>query len=89
MNTHDFISLYGGIYEHSPWVAEEVAALAAGIDDADRLAALMAECVDNAGPEKQLALLRAHPDLAGKAQTQRALDGLMDAQNARANIVDP
>ena len=34
----------------------------------NRLAELMADCVDNADAEKQLALIRAHPDLAGKAQ---------------------
>ena len=86
MNTHDFISLYGGIYEHSPWVAEEVAALAAGIDDAERLAALMAECVDNAGKEKQLALLRAHPDLAGKAQIAEGLTPASTAEQASAGL---
>jgi 2-oxo-4-hydroxy-4-carboxy--5-ureidoimidazoline (OHCU) decarboxylase len=48
MDTHDFIARYGGIYEHSPWVAEQIAPLAAGIDDADQLAELMADCVDNA-----------------------------------------
>jgi 2-oxo-4-hydroxy-4-carboxy-5-ureidoimidazoline decarboxylase len=60
MDTHDFIARYGGIYEHSPWVAEQIAPLAAGIDDADQLAELMADCVDNAAEDRQLALIRAH-----------------------------
>lgn len=64
----DFIARYSGIYEHSPWVAEEVASEAAASDDLAQIAALMAECVDNAARERQLALIRAHPDLAGKAQ---------------------
>lgn len=68
MDTHDFIARYGGIYEHSPWVAEQVAPLASELDDAERLARLMADCVDNAGAEQQLALIRAHPDLACKAE---------------------
>ena len=68
MDTHDFIGRYGGVYEHSPWVASEVAAFAADVDDVQTLAALMADCVDNAAAEQQLALIRAHPDLAGKAQ---------------------
>lgn len=68
MSTHDFIARYGGIYEHSPWVAELAASVAAGLDDVARLAELMADVVDNADTEQQLALIRAHPDLAGKAQ---------------------
>ena len=54
MDTHDFIARYGGIYEHSPWVAERVAELASGIEDPSRLAELMADCVDNASQEQQL-----------------------------------
>ena len=38
MDTHDFIARYGGIYEHSPWVAEQTAALATSLDDVGRLA---------------------------------------------------
>ena len=68
MNTHDFIARYGGIYEHSPWVAELAAPVAAGLDGVERLAEIMADVVDNADTEQQLALIRAHPDLAGKAQ---------------------
>lgn len=68
MDSHDFIARYAGVYEHSPWVAEHVAVFAADIDDPKRLAELMADCVDNADSEAQLALIRAHPDLAGKAQ---------------------
>ena len=45
MDTHDFIARYAGIYEHSPWVAEQVAPLAADIDDVDRLAELLADSV--------------------------------------------
>ena len=68
MDTHDFIARYGGIYEHSPWVAERVAPFATEVDDVERIATLMEDCVDNAATEQQLALIRAHPDLAGKAQ---------------------
>ena len=63
-----FVQRYGGIYEHSPWVAEEAADDAAGSDNMQRVAEIMADCVDNAATERQLALIRAHPDLAGKAQ---------------------
>jgi 2-oxo-4-hydroxy-4-carboxy-5-ureidoimidazoline decarboxylase len=62
-----FLRRYGGIYEHSPWVAEQAYAEAKGIEDPDRLAKIFAKHVDAAGPDQQLALIRAHPDLAGKA----------------------
>jgi OHCU decarboxylase len=86
MNTHDFIACYGGIYEHSPWVAEQIAPLAAGIDDADQLAELMADCVDNAAEDRQLALIRAHPDLAGNAHKAGELTADSTAEQASAGL---
>lgn len=86
MSIKEFISRYGGVYEHSPWVAEQVAEVAAGIADVDRLAELMADCVDNAAREKQLALIRAHPDLAGKAQVAGELTPDSTAEQASAGL---
>ncbi|MDJ0750463.1 MAG: 2-oxo-4-hydroxy-4-carboxy-5-ureidoimidazoline decarboxylase [Woeseiaceae bacterium] len=86
MDTHDFIARYGGIYEHSPWVAEQVAPLASELDDAERLARLMSDCVDNAAAEQQLALIRAHPDLAGKAQVAGELTADSSEEQARAGL---
>ena len=86
MDTHDFIARYGGIYEHSPWVAEQVSTLGGDIDDASVLAALMADCVDNAAVEQQLALIRAHPDLAGKAQVAGELTQASTAEQASAGL---
>ena len=62
----DFVNALGSIYEHSPWVAEEAWSRRpfATIDD---LHAAMKDAVARAGHERQLALIRAHPDLAGKA----------------------
>ncbi len=86
MNTEKFIARYGGVYEHSPWVAEQVAPLAAGIDDVTQLAELMADCVDNASTETQLALIRAHPDLAGRAQIAGELTESSTAEQASAGL---
>ena len=86
MNTHDFIARYSGIYEHSPWVAELVAPLAVGLEDTGRIAELMADCVDNAATEKQLTLIRAHPDLAGKAQVAGELTVDSTAEQASAGL---
>lgn len=86
MDSHDFIARYGAIYEHSPWVAERVAIFAADIVDKDRLADLMADCVDNADTEQQLTLIRAHPDLAGKLQVAGELTDDSTEEQASAGL---
>ena len=66
--TYDqFVDRYGGIYENSTWVAEESYAAAADVSDAGQLANIFASCVDEAAHDRKLTLIRAHPDLAGKA----------------------
>jgi OHCU decarboxylase len=86
VNKHDFISRYGGIYEHSPWVAELAADIAAGIDEPDRIAEIMADCVDNADVERQLELIRAHPDLADRARAAGELTPDSTAEQASAGL---
>ena len=87
MNADDFVSRYGGIYEHSPWVAERVAELIgeSSVELAE-LVKLMADCVDNASPEAQLELIRAHPDLAGKAQLGGKLTVDSTAEQSSAGL---
>lgn len=69
---HAFIAALGGIFEHSPWVAEAIADKRP-FQSVEALHGAMVEAVDAAGREKQLALIRAHPDLAGKAARAGAL----------------
>ena len=66
MSKDEFLMRYGGIYEHSPWVAER--AWHALADDAgtEAIAAAMATAVDEADQSEQLALISAHPQLAAK-----------------------
>ncbi|PKR49699.1 2-oxo-4-hydroxy-4-carboxy-5-ureidoimidazoline decarboxylase [Thalassospira marina] len=63
-----FVNLYGGVYEHSPWIAERLAegGISPALDDPETLAAAMQVIVERATRDEKLALLRAHPDLAGK-----------------------
>ncbi|MGH6894565.1 MAG: 2-oxo-4-hydroxy-4-carboxy-5-ureidoimidazoline decarboxylase [Dongiaceae bacterium] len=63
-----FIDLYGRVYEHSPWIAEAVsqAGLTKEHDTVEGLHRALADAVDAAPRERQLALLNAHPDLAGR-----------------------
>jgi len=61
-----FIARYGGIYEHSPWVTEALWESGQAIDDPMALGDVMQITVEAAGRTKQITLLRAHPDLAGR-----------------------
>ncbi len=81
-----FVGRYGGIYEHSPWVAERAAAVVgddAGIEEIQRV---MADCVDNADRDRQLELIRAHPDLAGKAALAGELTESSTGEQASAGL---
>ena len=65
----EFVAAYGSIYEHSPWVAEQLFdSLGDAEDHAAGLAVRMQQIVDDAGQAPQLALLRAHPELVGKLE---------------------
>lgn len=86
MNEQDFIARYGGIYEHSPWVAEEAAPFFSEDADSESLASVMADCVDNASTDWQLALIRAHPDLAGQASIAGTLTADSTTEQASAGL---
>jgi OHCU decarboxylase len=63
-----FVEIFGDAFEHSRWVAEGAyeAGLMQVADSAEGVHAAMSAVVRDAPHEKQLALLRAHPDLAGR-----------------------
>ena len=86
MKEREFVQRYGGIYEHSPWVAEKAAPLVDDSADVDVIARVMADCVDNASEERQLALIRAHPDLAGKAAIAGSLTDESESEQASAGL---
>jgi 2-oxo-4-hydroxy-4-carboxy-5-ureidoimidazoline decarboxylase len=67
-----FVAALGEIFEHSPWVAEAVYDFRP-FADVDALHAAMVAAVDAAPVERQYALIRAHPQLAGKAAIAGAL----------------
>lgn len=73
-----FVGVLGAVFEHSPWVAERVWPQRPFADVAT-LHAAMCAAVRQAGPAAQLALIRAHPQLAGKA----AIAGALSADSAR------
>ena len=69
LGLEDFLAHYGDIFEHSPWVAETAwkQGFTAHHDDADVLADSMGAVLQNADINEQIVVIRAHPDLAGKA----------------------
>ena len=73
-----FVQRFGGIFEHSPWVAER-AWEQRPFADVDDLHRAMVAAVENAPREQQLELIRAHPDLAGRA----AIAGELTADSTR------
>ena len=72
MEKDEFAGRLGGIYEHSPWVALR-AWEQRPFQDSAALAAVMRLAVETATDAEKLALIRAHPDLAGKLARAGAL----------------
>jgi len=70
LTAEEFTTLLGGVYEHSPWIAE-AAAGQRPFANLEELKAALRQVVQTAPEWAQFALIHAHPDLAGKL----ALDG--------------
>lgn len=81
----EFISLLADIFEHSPWVAEG-AYDEKPFANVSALHAAMVAVVDKANGDKQLALIRAHPDLAGKAARAGNLTTASTGEQAGAGL---
>ena len=59
-----FMAAYGGIFEHSPWIAGQVWDQGSHSSAVHELQAAFSAVIRNADRQRQLALLRAHPQLA-------------------------
>lgn len=98
-----FVARYGGIYEHSPWVAErtlERGALPSFLTDGGRdpagelrsrdearaLGSALAATLARASPDERLALVRAHPDLVGRAALAGNLTDESTSEQASAGL---
>jgi OHCU decarboxylase len=73
----DFVRTVGPVFEHSPQIAEMTWAKRP-FASLENLHHALCETIKNAGEEKQLALIRAHPDLVGRA----TLDGTLTRESA-------
>src|SRR3712207_198180 len=77
MGRDEFVSRFGSVFERSPWIAER-AWERRPFADLDAMHAAFVQSVEEAPEERRAALIRAHPDLAGKA----ALAGELTEESA-------
>lgn len=88
MGKEAFIEAFGGIYEHSAWVAERAFDLELGPahDCAAGLANAMARAFRRADESERMGVLRAHPDLAGKLAAAKRLTASSTEEQASAGL---
>lgn len=86
MDRAAFVARFGGVFEHSPWIAE--AAWDAGRlpDTAEGVHAAMLAVLRAAPPGRQLDLINAHPDLAGRLAMGGGLTADSTAEQASAGL---
>lgn len=88
MEKDAFIELYGGIFEHSPWIAELAFddELGPANDTACGLHAALVYHFRSASDEAKLGVLNAHPDLAGKLAAAKQLTAESTQEQASAGL---
>lgn len=88
MSEAAFTETFGGIYENSEWVARRAwqQGLSAAHDTVEGLADAFRAIVDAADADTRLALIRAHPDLAGRAAVRGELTESSSREQAGAGI---
>jgi beta-ureidopropionase / N-carbamoyl-L-amino-acid hydrolase len=83
----EFAALLQGTYEHSPWIAER-AASARPFQSLAQLKLALVRVVRESGREAQLKLIRAHPELAGKAMVAKTLTAESSNEQGKAGLTD-
>ncbi|QTN29891.1 2-oxo-4-hydroxy-4-carboxy-5-ureidoimidazoline decarboxylase [Rhodoferax sp. AJA081-3] len=81
----DATHLLAGLYEHSPWIPE-VALQQRPFTSLAQLKHAMVGVLNAAGVEPQLALIRAHPELAGKAMVDKSLTAESSNEQSKAGL---
>ena len=85
LSRDEFVHLVGPVFEHSPWIAEATWPKRP-FASVEQLHQALTETVRNAGEEKQLALIRAHPDLVGKLALAGQLTRESTGEQASAGL---
>jgi beta-ureidopropionase / N-carbamoyl-L-amino-acid hydrolase len=79
------LQLLDGLYEHSPWVADQALA-ARPFRSLAHLKYVMTRVLHEAGPATQLRLIQAHPELAGKAMVSQQLTTESTHEQSQAGL---
>lgn len=80
-----FTACLAGVFEHSPWIAERVWPLRP-FADAGQLHAAMLSALDDASEDEKLALIRAHPELAGREAEAGMLTAASNSEQNGAGL---
>ena len=83
----EFTRVLDGTYEHSPWIATQAWA-SRPFTSLDQLKLALVQVVRGAGEAAQLALIRAHPELAGKAMVSKTLTAESTHEQGKAGLSD-
>jgi len=88
MDRAAFVDMFGGIFEHSPWIADRAFDLELGPthDRARGVHAALARIFRTATEEERLGVLKAHPDLAGKLAAAQRLTPESTSEQASAGL---
>ncbi|MGB8623523.1 MAG: allantoinase PuuE, partial [Paracoccaceae bacterium] len=83
-----FVQRFGGVFEHSPWIAERAFELELGPahDTALGVHSALARAFRSASTEERLGVLKAHPDLAGKLAAAKRLTAESTSEQASAGL---
>lgn len=81
------LQLLDGLYEHSPWIAQE-ALKQRPFQSLAQLKYQMTQVLEAAGREAQIALIKAHPELAGKAMVSQSLTAESTNEQSKAGLTN-
>ncbi len=85
VSAQEALAMLDGLYEHSPWIAQ-VALAQRPFRSIHQLKHSMAQALDAAGKTAQVALIRAHPELAGKAMVSQQLTAESSHEQSQAGL---
>jgi len=86
LGEREFVARFGGVFEHSPWVAER-AWKKRPFRSVDALHEAMMEAVLQAKESERLTLVRAHPDLAGAEAKEGTLTSDSSSEQGRLGFL--
>jgi len=94
MNKEEFVSCFGGVYEHSPWIAGiawekyQTNSAIPDQDTAEKTHQILSTVVNEASKDEKLALLRAHPDLADRLAITENMTQASLSEQASADLTN-